>query len=62
MTMKNEYITMPALALRGLVIFPGMILHFDVARERSINAVEEAIENNEDAYLYKGFIRQSLKP
>ena len=47
MTMKNEYITMPALALRGLVIFPGMILHFDVARERSINAVEEAIENNE---------------
>ena len=47
MTMKNEYITMPALALRGLVIFPGMILHFDVARERSINAVEKAIENNE---------------
>lgn len=45
--MKNEYISMPALALRGLVIFPDMILHFDVARERSINAVEEAIENNE---------------
>lgn len=38
---------MPALALRGLVIFPGMILHFDIARDRSINAVEEAIEHND---------------
>ena len=45
--MKNQHITIPALALRGLVIFPEMILHFDVARERSISAVEEAIENNE---------------
>lgn len=45
--MKNQHITIPALALRGLVIFPEMILHFDVARERSISAVEEAIENND---------------
>ena len=45
--MKNQHLTIPALALRGLVIFPEMILHFDVARERSINAVEEAIENND---------------
>lgn len=45
--MKNQHITMPALALRGLVIFPGMILHFDIARDRSINAVEEAIEHND---------------
>ena len=45
--MNNQHITIPALALRGLVIFPEMILHFDVARERSISAVEEAIENND---------------
>ena len=45
--MKNQHITMPALALRGLVIFPSMILHFDIARDRSINAVEEAIEHND---------------
>lgn len=45
--MKNDFITMPALALRGLVIFPGMILHFDVARERSVSAIDEAIEHND---------------
>ena len=45
--MKNEDIKIPALALRGLVIFPGMILHFDVARERSVSAIDEAIENND---------------
>ena len=31
---------MPMVALRGLVLFPRMILHFDVGREKSINAVE----------------------
>ncbi len=44
--MKKEYTLMPALALRGLVVFPGMILHFDIARERSIEAINSAIDNN----------------
>ena len=34
---------MPVLALRGLVLFPNMILHFDVGREKSVLALNEAI-------------------
>lgn len=36
----------PAISLRGLVIFPTMVLHFDVGRERSVNALKEAAEND----------------
>ena len=42
---------MPAVALRGLTILPGMIAHFDVSRERSLRAVEEAIEQDQKIYL-----------
>ena len=42
---------MPAVALRGLTILPGMIAHFDVSRERSLRAVEEAMEQNQKIYL-----------
>ncbi len=31
---------LPAVALRGIVILPGMIAHFDISREKSIRAVE----------------------
>ena len=37
--MANNKIQLPAIRLRNLVVFPGMILHFDIAREESINAV-----------------------
>lgn len=42
---------MPAVALRGLTILPGMIAHFDISRERSLRAVEEAIEQDQKIYL-----------
>lgn len=42
---------MPAVALRGLTILPGMIAHFDVSRERSLRAVEEAMEQDQRIYL-----------
>lgn len=42
---------MPAVALRGLAILPGMIAHFDVSRERSLRAVEEAMEQDQKIYL-----------
>lgn len=38
----NEII--PAISLRGLVVFPSMVLHFDVGRERSVNALKTAAE------------------
>lgn len=42
---------MPAVALRGLTILPGMIAHFDISRERSLRAVEEAMEQEQKIYL-----------
>lgn len=42
---------MPAVALRGLTILPGMIAHFDISRERSLRAVVEAMEQDQKIYL-----------
>ena len=42
---------MPVLALRGLVLFPNMILHFDVGREKSVLALNEAIGGNRKIFL-----------
>ncbi len=47
----NTPVTMPALALRGLTIFPNMLLHFDVGRESSIKALDEAMTNAQTIFL-----------
>ena len=44
-------ILMPAVALRGLVAFPNMNMHFDVGREKSISALEFAMESNRKIFL-----------
>lgn len=49
--MEEQIMNMPAVALRGLTILPGMIAHFDISRERSLRAVEEAIEQDQKIYL-----------
>ena len=43
--------TMPALPMRGLVIFPGMVLHFDVGRDKSIHALKTAAAGNRKIFL-----------
>ena len=43
--------TLPLLPLRGLTIFPDMVLHFDVGREKSIAAVNEAMLQDEEIFL-----------
>ena len=48
---QNSGVRMPILALRGLVLFPGMTLHFDVGRKASINAVKYALEKNSEIFL-----------
>lgn len=50
---KNRQKTreIPLLPLRGLVVFPHMILHFDVGRPRSIKALEEAMMNDQMIFL-----------
>lgn len=44
-------IALPMVALRGLCVFPGMILHFDVARDQSIEAVRTAMDSGRDLFL-----------
>lgn len=48
--MKNNK-TLPAISLRGLVVFPSMVLHFDVGRERSVNALKAATEGDGHIFL-----------
>ncbi|MCD7821357.1 MAG: LON peptidase substrate-binding domain-containing protein [Clostridiales bacterium] len=42
---------MPAMALRGLTIFPSMTVHFDVGREASIRALNAAMEDGDTIFL-----------
>ena len=42
---------LPPVALRGLTILPGMVAHFDVSREKSIKAVEEAMMDEQEIFL-----------
>ena len=42
---------MPAVALRGLTVLPGMVQHFDISREKSVRAVETAMMGDQKVYL-----------
>ena len=46
-----EKITLPLVPLRGLVVFPNMIMHLDVGRESSVNALEAAMVTNRRVFL-----------
>lgn len=41
--MKSEKQSLPMVALRGMTIMPEMVVHFDVSRQRSIAAIQEAM-------------------
>ena len=49
--MEDKKITMPAVALRGLTILPGMVQHFDISREKSIRAIETAMMGNQKEWM-----------
>ena len=49
--MDNKRQSMPMVALRGMTILPGMVVHFDVSRERSIAAVQEAMTEEQKIFL-----------
>lgn len=49
--MDNERKSMPMVALRGMTILPEMVVHFDVSRERSIAAVQEAMTEEQKIFL-----------
>ncbi|MDO4869957.1 MAG: endopeptidase La [Bacillota bacterium] len=48
---EAEFLDLPMIPLRGLSVFPNMVLHFDIGREKSINALEKAMVNNQYIFL-----------
>ncbi len=48
---KKETLEMPIIPLRGLVVFPHMVLHFDIGRARSIAALEQAMLKDQQVFL-----------
>lgn len=51
MSVNLIYKAMPTVALRGIVLFPGMSFHFDVGRKKSIAAVKAAMHGNQKIFL-----------
>lgn len=50
-TTDEEVLTLPMIALRGLSVFPNMVLHFDIGREKSIKALERAMITDQTIFL-----------
>ena len=48
---KNKAIEMPLLILRGMSVFPSTITHFEAGREKSLKAIEEAMEKEQMIFL-----------
>ena len=51
LTGKIEYMKIPLIALRAVAVIPSMVTHFDVGREKSILALEKAMEENGQVFL-----------
>ena len=49
--MEDIAMILPAVALRGMTILPGMIAHFDISRDISIKAVEESMRDEQRIFL-----------
>ena len=49
--MENERISLPVVALRGMTILPEMVAHFDVSREKSLQAIDQAMTEGEKIFL-----------
>ncbi len=45
--MENQFMSMPMVALRGMTVLPEMVIHFDVSRKRSIEAIQRAMQSKE---------------
>ena len=49
--LTRKYTVLPTIALRGLTVFPNVLVHFDVGREASIKALEEAMATGQPVFL-----------
>ena len=50
---ERKTLHLPTIALRGLVVFPNNLVHFEVGREKSIAAVEWAMANNSNVFWWR---------
>ena len=48
---KNQTVELPVLPLRGLMLFPNMVLHFDVGRKKSLAALEQGMMEQQKVFL-----------
>ena len=48
---KSETITIPLLPLRGLLVYPTMVIHLDVGREKSVQALETVMLGDQHIFL-----------
>lgn len=48
---ENLFLELPIIPLRGIVIFPKMVLHFDVGRKKSIKALQKAMDDDQKVFL-----------
>ncbi len=49
--MENSTMSLPMVALRGMTVLPEMVVHFDVSREKSLAAIEYAMEEQQKLFL-----------
>ena len=49
--MEDKILTIPAVAPRGMTILPGMVAHFDISRDKSLRAVEEAMKGDQKLFI-----------
>lgn len=60
--MEKTAITIPVIALRGLTVFPEMMIHFDISRKKSVEAVEKAMAGNQKVFLVTQKKPEVLEP
>ena len=60
--MNREIKSLPMVALRGMTIMPEMVVHFDVSREKSIAAIQEAMEGDQKIFLVAQKINRNRRP
>lgn len=48
---ENLFLELPIIPLRGIVVFPKMVLHFDVGRKKSIKALQKAMDDEQKVFL-----------
>lgn len=56
--MENELMSLPMVALRGLAVLPEQVTHFDVSREKSVQAITQAMKKDQKIFLVS---RRKLK-